>query len=213
MRKESQTLSITQPKYASLQRTLEELIAAGKLEEAYTHSHRAYWQKVADRCIYKLTGLVNNPEADGEAIAQQAFNEFYNVLIESRYNSSKATVQNFISHIANMRLIDKLRTPNRNIPGRDVDLDELDSRGFKGNYTSDIEQRLLEEEDETLKRERLDRGLAKLNNSDRQILEWRYKQGHSVAKIAEFTGEKEGTIRTRIHRALVKLRKACNGDR
>ena len=197
--------------YDSIEDLLKELIAAGKIEEAYTHSYRVYWQELVYFSAGQLKGYVSVPLAEGEDIAQQVFTEFWKTLLKSTYKSSKGTVRTFIYDIAKKDIIDKIRTPNKSKPGRDVDIHVLDDDGVQANYTSNRET--IEQEDKKFKKKKLNCEWANLDSSDRQILDWFYKLELSTSEIAQLLNEKEGTIRTRLLRARAKLRKACNDDR
>ncbi len=50
--------------------------------------------------------------------------------------------------------------------------------------------------------------LARLTLEHRAVVVLRYLEGHSIAEIAARTGEREGTIKSRLHYAVRELRAA-----
>jgi RNA polymerase sigma factor, sigma-70 family len=185
------------------------LIANRKLDEALEDACKAYGEDIKLRCRRMLHPYTPNPFADGQDLAQQVFLEFWRTLRVGKYDPSEASVRSFLHHIASRRIIDKLRTPNRIVPGRDTELGELDRRDLRESMWTNPETWLLEDEERKI----LKRELERLPLPDRLLLNWHYKLGHSAVKIAQITGEKAGTIRSQISRACGKLREICNSDR
>jgi len=63
-----------------------------------------------------------------------------------------------------------------------------------------------EEEADRLKHtERLDRAWQHLSTDQRNLLSLHDLEGHSLAELQEMTGLKEGTLKSRLHRARIKL--------
>ena len=57
-------------------------------------------------------------------------------------------------------------------------------------------------------REALRRALGRLTPEHRAVVVLRHLEGHSIAEIAERTGERQGTVKSRLHYALRELRAA-----
>lgn len=70
------------------------------------------------------------------------------------------------------------------------------------------EERLVREE----QIERLLHGVRRLNDSDRELISLRYGSELGFAKIGAVLGMREGTVRTRLWRALARLRKHLEAD-
>lgn len=187
---------------------IQDLIADGKFEEACDSAYCAYRGEIVAYCSHRLRGKVSEHRGDGEEITQQVFLEFWKALRGSNYKPSKASVRTFIYDIADKRIIGKLRTPNRSIPGRDAEVREFDLTDSCSSYSTNPELLLLEQEKSGI----FNWGLDKLHCLDRIIINLR-RGGDSIAIIARITGLKEGTIRIRLWRAVAKLRKICNGTK
>ena len=184
-----------------------ELHAARRWGEACAFARRVYGGEITKRCAKKLRHHVPNPEADAEDIAQQVFLDFLEMLKAEKYDP-EGSLHGLLLTIAERRAISKLRTRNRIVPGRDTDLNELDYKDWQESHLSNPEVIVLEEEERKI----IKREVERLPSPDRQILHLRYTLGHSTDKIAQFMGEKRGTIASRISRACAKLRAVCNSD-
>lgn len=65
----------------------------------------------------------------------------------------------------------------------------------------------LEEVERALERRRLDEAWRHLDSQQRGLLALHDIEGHSLAELMELTGLKEGTLKSRLHRARVRLGK------
>lgn len=63
----------------------------------------------------------------------------------------------------------------------------------------------VEETERALERRRLDDAWRHLNQEQRVLLALHDVEGHSLAELQELTGLKEGTLKSRLHRARVRL--------
>jgi RNA polymerase sigma factor (sigma-70 family) len=68
-----------------------------------------------------------------------------------------------------------------------------------------------EEADRALDRERLDIAWRYLDEEQQALLALHDIEGHSLAELREITGLKEGTLKSRLHRARVRLGKLLQG--
>jgi RNA polymerase sigma-70 factor (ECF subfamily) len=66
---------------------------------------------------------------------------------------------------------------------------------------------LAEQTDEALQSRRLDQAWRRLDRDQRALLALHDIEGYSLAELTEMTGLKEGTLKSRLHRARVKLGK------
>jgi RNA polymerase sigma factor (sigma-70 family) len=91
-------------------------------------------------------------------------------------------------------------------------------RRYERNHVGsidDVEESLLvseqpgpaEEADRAMDRRRLDRAWRYLDQEQRALLALHDIEGHTLAEIHELTGLKEGTLKSRLHRARVRLGK------
>jgi RNA polymerase sigma-70 factor (ECF subfamily) len=65
---------------------------------------------------------------------------------------------------------------------------------------------------ETVERADLHAALAKLDESDRQLLRLRYAEDLTQQAIASRLGLPDGTVKVRLHRLRIKLRRVMNGE-
>jgi RNA polymerase sigma-70 factor (ECF subfamily) len=63
----------------------------------------------------------------------------------------------------------------------------------------------VEEAERALERRRLDEAWQHLDHEQRTLLALHDIEGHSLAELMELTGLKEGTLKSRLHRARVRL--------
>ena len=66
---------------------------------------------------------------------------------------------------------------------------------------------LVDQVDEALRRQRLDRAWQRLGKEQRALLALHDIEGYSLDELTQMTGLKEGTLKSRLHRARVKLGK------
>jgi RNA polymerase sigma-70 factor (ECF subfamily) len=66
---------------------------------------------------------------------------------------------------------------------------------------------VVEQVDSALRRQRLDRAWQRLAKEQRVLLALHDIEGYSLAELVQITGLKEGTLKSRLHRARVKLGK------
>lgn len=64
---------------------------------------------------------------------------------------------------------------------------------------------VVDQIDAALRKERLDRAWQRLGKEQRALLALHDVEGYSLAELTQMTGLKEGTLKSRLHRARVKL--------
>jgi RNA polymerase sigma factor (sigma-70 family) len=182
------------------------LIAQRNFEKAFETSRLAYEREIKDYCINRLRGYVPDHKADGEELAQDIFYEFSRALDDKnnskkgKYDPNITSVRTFLYIIMMRRIIDKRRAIKRSSLHRDVVRHELNLRASLGPDSHNPETILLAQERKKI----LDRNIDRLNSLDKVIINL-YRHGFTTAEIAQFTGETEETIRTRLPRARDKL--------
>ncbi|NPV67081.1 MAG: sigma-70 family RNA polymerase sigma factor [Anaerolineae bacterium] len=118
------------------------------------------------------------------------------------YRVDRGQVKVWLASLARHRAIDVKRKQTRDPEGHSVDLAAMDF-GLTAD-TPDPEDTV----DVALQGQRLHEALSALPPEQRQALEMAYFGGLTTKQIAERLGEPQGTIKTRIRLALLKLRQA-----
>jgi RNA polymerase sigma-70 factor (ECF subfamily) len=114
-----------------------------------------------------------------------------------RFDPSRASAATWLLAIARNALTDFRRSARRR--RRHVGLDALRDLAVEGPTP---EERMLRREALADAVEAM-RGLA---DADRELLSLRYAAGLEIAEIARVVGAREGTVRTRLSRAMARLR-------
>jgi RNA polymerase sigma-70 factor (ECF subfamily) len=76
--------------------------------------------------------------------------------------------------------------------------------GLEDTLVSDAPA-VADQADEALRKQRLDRAWQRLGKEQRALLALHDIEGYSLAELTQMTGLKEGTLKSRLHRARVKL--------
>ncbi|MET0824686.1 MAG: sigma-70 family RNA polymerase sigma factor [Solirubrobacterales bacterium] len=98
---------------------------------------------------------------------------------------------------------------------RNAALDELRRRGRHTKLTGEPEDVAAagaheEAVEASLRRSMLNAALAKLSRRERELIALKYFAGLANAEIADVIGVSESNAGTRLHRAMEKLREACD---
>ena len=171
--------------------------------EAFSALMELYQTKVYNLAL-RMTG---SPE-DAADLTQEAFLNAWRGLSSFRGGSSFST---WLYRLTNNACIDFLRREKRRKSvenGFSMD-DEEQNYAELVPDDAPAPQALLEGKE---LKEAIRRGLAQLSEEHRQVLVLREVNGLSYAEIARVTGLEEGTIKSRIARARISLRKILQED-
>jgi RNA polymerase sigma-70 factor, ECF subfamily len=99
---------------------------------------------------------------------------------------------------------------------RNAALDELRRRGRQAELTAepvDLDSRAFEEGSEHSERRlAVSAALERLEPRERELIALKFFAGLANAEIAQVLGISESNAGTKLHRAMTKLREACDGD-
>lgn len=175
--------------------------SAPAAESATEHQARAGdWYATYGRAVYSYVRF-HLPSADAaEDVTADTFLKVFRAA--GQYDPARAQPQTWIFRIAQNTLRDYLRKDRvrRHVPigsMRDLVCD-----------APSPEERLLWEE----RVARLLEAVSALGKADREIIGLRYGSGMDTAAVAEVLGIRESAVRTRLWRALARLRRVLDRD-
>lgn len=160
-------------------------------------SFEAAYRESRDDLYSYVAGLLRDQTAAEDVTAltfERAFRKWH------RFNPARGTARGWLFGIARNAALDELRKRKREVPltREPVDVDpDSDALGR------------LERRD---RRVALDAALDTLRPADREVISLKFFAGLSNAEIAETTGVSVTNVGTRVHRAMTRLRNACQED-
>jgi RNA polymerase sigma-70 factor, ECF subfamily len=186
----------------STEAEIQELITKGAFDKAYVAIDKAYRGEIVAYCDGWLSGY---PGADGEGVAQEILDKFYQEL--QSYDPFIATVYTLLSAIKRNRVIDEIRRLTRRQQNRAAAVSELQHRAWEMEQANDPERVLFENQ----RKELVENAIEELPEIDR-VLFRSYLDGRSSADLAPIFGISEGAIRVRKNRIQQKIREKINRD-
>jgi len=137
--------------------------------------------------------VVRDP-AQSEEVTQEAFVELWR--LAPRYEASRGSVRSWAATLAHRRAIDRVRSEQAS---RDRTEREAQKRPI---HNADVAEQVVANIDGT----RVRKALERLTDIQRQAVELAYFGGHSYREVAVLLDVAEGTIKTRIRDAMIRLR-------
>ena len=154
----------------------------------------AAWYEEYGKAVYNYFRFQLIPPDDAEDLTAETF--LRAVRASDRYDATRAAVQTWLLTIARNVLIDERRSARVR---RRVGVDEL--RDLAMDEPSPEERMLRREEVGAAMT-----AMGALGNEDRELLSLRYGGELDIAELAELLDVPAGTVRTRLWRALERLR-------
>ena len=154
----------------------------------------AAWYEAYGKAVYNYFRFQLIPPDDAEDLTAETF--LRAVRASDRYDATRAAVQTWLLTIARNVLIDERRSARVR---RQVGVDEL--RDLAMDEPSPEERMLRREEVGAAMT-----AMGALGNEDRELLSLRYGGELDIAELAELLDVPAGTVRTRLWRALERLR-------
>jgi RNA polymerase sigma-70 factor (ECF subfamily) len=149
-------------------------------------------------------GLARRVLRDG-ALAEDAVQEGFLAVWRSasRFSTERASARAWILMLVHRRAIDLVRATERR--RADPLPDDHDSADPQARELADVAWLRLE-------RERVLQALAQLPDQQREAIELAYFGGLTQSELADRLGEPLGTIKSRMHTGLARLRDLLEGD-
>ena len=145
--------------------------------------------------VYAYDASLVRDRAAAEDVTAQAFERAYRKL--GTYKARRGSIEAWLFGIA-----------------RNAALDELRRRGRRAGLESEPEDTSAPTAEDhaelALRREVVRAAMRTLDGHERDLLSLKFSGGLSNAEIARVLGMSESNAGTRLHRALTKLRKACD---
>lgn len=164
----------------------------------FTSLVQEYQDRIYRYCVNRLG------EAQGEEIAQDVFLTAWENLAKFRQESTLST---WLTGIAKNKCIQAFRNRGRRQIIASTFIEDI-------RYQSHVEGVVSPEDTmmDEAQREELARGMLKMREDERLLLNLRYHKGLPVAEVAELLGKSEAAVRKRLLRALERLRKIMQAD-
>lgn len=150
--------------------------------------------------VYGIALKVLKKPAEAEDLTQDIFTK---LLPASTYDPSRGSLRTFLAILTRSRAIDRLRSQRST--KNSVEL-LPNAEAIANNQTPDYVVESLEQS------ETIQFALAKLSESQREVLELSFYEGLTQASIAEKLGKPLGTVKSAARRGLLKLRTLLQED-
>jgi RNA polymerase sigma-70 factor (ECF subfamily) len=157
-------------------------------------SFEALYRRTFPR-VYGYVASLLRDRAAAEDVTAQAFERAYRK--RRSFRAARGSSEAWLFGIARNAALDELRRRKR--------------RAALEQDTEDVSSPAVEEYAElTLRRETVRAALASLDGQERDLVALKFAADLTGAEIANVLGISESNVGTRLHRALEKLRKACD---
>ena len=147
------------------------------------------------RDLYAYVRTLLGDDASAEDVTALAFERAYRR--RSSFDDSRGSRRGWLFAIARNAALDELRRRRRVAP-------------LVGELPDDLAPGPDEEADLAVRRTTVRAALAALPARDRELVALKFHGGLTNAELATVLGTSETNAATRVHRAVMKLRKACH---
>ena len=147
------------------------------------------------RDIYAYVRTLLGDDASAEDVTALAFERAYRR--RASFDARRGSQRGWLFGIARNAALDELRRRKRCAP-------------LVGEITDEAGPAPDEEADLALRRATVRAALATLSERERELVALKFHGGLSNAELAAVLGTSESNAGTRLHRAVAKLREACN---
>lgn len=155
------------------------------------------------RLVYSLILRILKNVEDSEEVTQEVFYSIWKR--SSTFDASKGKVMRWIVTIARNKALDKLRSKRHKQETQENSLVEnIVSDSTKWEDSDNVSQNLINKESS----KSVDTAIIKLPEEEKELIELAFYEGYSHSKIAEHLDMPLGTVKTKIRRAVGRLRDA-----
>jgi len=157
---------------------------------------RDAFETVYDRLAAQIFGVVVSVVRDprqSEEVAQEVFVEIWRTA--ARFDRSRGSAITWVTTIAHRRAIDRVRSEERAA--------ERERRAVTAGIPYDD---VVDAVEANLDREQVRRCLDGLTELQREAIDLAFYGGHTYREVADLLGVASGTVSTRIHDGLIRLR-------
>jgi len=157
---------------------------------------RAAFEAVYDRVAAQVFGVIIGVVRDpclSEEVAQEVFVEIWRTA--ARFDRSRGKAITWVTTIAHRRAIDRVRSEERAA--------ERERRAATAKIPYDD---VVDAVEANLDREQVRRCLDGLTGLQREAISLAFYGGHTYREVADLLGVASGTVSTRIHDGLLRLR-------
>jgi RNA polymerase sigma factor (sigma-70 family) len=162
--------------------------------ETDTETFTALYERTFPRVYAYVASLLRDRSA-AEDVTAQAFERAYRK--RGSYRARRGSLEGWLFGIARNAALDELRRRGRRAT---LETDPADSAAPTAEDHAEL----------ALRREAVREAMTALDGHERDLLSLKFSGGLSNAEIARVLGVSETNAGTRLHRALTKLRKACD---
>lgn len=159
-------------------------------EEAFA----AFYDVVIDRVFGLIRSVLRDP-ARSEEVTQEVMLELWRTA--PRYSQTRGSALSWSLTIAHRRAVDRVRSEEAS-RRRDHDTAVDGANEPAPDVAGQVEDRL--------ERERVDRALAELTDTQRESVQLAFYGGYSHSEVAALLDVPLGTVKTRIRDGLIRLR-------
>jgi RNA polymerase sigma factor (sigma-70 family) len=163
-------------------------------ERSAGEQFEALYQRTFPR-VYAYVASMLRDRSAAEEVTAQAFERAYRK--RSSYRSGRGTPEAWLFGIARHAALDELRRLKRRAP-LEADPEDLSSVAPEDHAEGIV------------RRETVRAALATLEPRDRDLISLKFQAGLSNVEIGRVLAMSESNVGTKLHRAMEKLRRACN---
>lgn len=183
-------------------------ISDDELMKLIRERRREALEEVYDRyakLVYSFAYRCTKDDADAAEIVQTVFSRIWTSA--ASYRPEKGRFSSWLLTITRNIAIDLLRRKRRQPVA--VPLDDAMADRLADDRVPTPEQAAMRASD----REKIRAAYRHLSDAQRRLIELFYWQGYALSEIAELNGEPVGTVKSRLHQALLIFRKHLGGER